>query len=67
MTFDEIPLTRKPHERGYNQELADFCGVDVRRVEQWKQRKRIPENVQRLIKYKLHVIAAVGELAEKVR
>lgn len=56
MTFDDIPLSKAPDERGYNSLLADFVGVDVRQVEGWKRRGKIPDGYQRLIKYKLSVL-----------
>jgi hypothetical protein len=64
MTFPD--LTRQPHQRGYNQELADFCGTTVKAVENWKQRKRIPDGYRRFIDYKLFVISAVGNLAKEI-
>ena len=61
MTFDDLELPKKPEDRGFNRLLADYVGVDIRMVEGWKRRKKIPTAYQRFIKYKMRV-QAMGRL-----
>lgn len=65
MTFDDLPFSVAPKERGFNRLLADYVEVDIEQVEGWKRRGKIPDAYQRLIKYKMWVQGLAKELSER--
>ncbi len=65
MTFDDLPFSLTPEQRGFNRLLAEYVDVPIEMVQGWKRRKKIPEAYQRLIAYKMRVQELAKEISER--